>query len=93
MPKKVKISALHDRVIILRDKADEVSKGGIVIPDTNKEKPGRGVIVAIGPGSAEKPTQAKVGDKVLFSKYSGQEIEYEDVDYLVMREDEILMVI
>jgi chaperonin GroES len=90
----VNVTPLHDRVLIKRIEEKETVKGGIIIPDSAKEKPQEGEVVAAGAGKMEKgqrvPLDVKVGDRVLFGKYSGTEIKVEDVDYLILREDEIL---
>lgn len=84
---------IADRVIIKPAPADEKTKGGLIIPDTAKEKPQRGEVIAVGPGKEGNLMTVQVGDIVLYGKYSGQEIHYEGVDYLIMREDDILCVI
>ena len=94
----MKIRPLHDRVIVQRIQEEEVTKGGIIIPDTAKEKPQEGKVIALGPGKVlENGTKltldVKVGDKILFGKYSGTEIKIEGEEYLMMREDDILGVI
>ena len=94
----MKIRPLHDRVIVKRLDEDRTSPGGIVIPDTAAEKPVQGKIVAVGKGKIledgnVRPLDLKVGDKILFGKYSGTEIKIDDQDYVIMREDEILAVL
>ena len=94
----MKIRPLHDRVIVQRIQEEEKTKGGIIIPDTAKEKPQEGKIIAVGPGKVlENGTKVtpdvKVGDKILFGKYSGTEIKIEGEEFLMMREDDILGVI
>ena len=84
---------IADRVIIKPAPADEKTKGGIIIPDTAKEKPQRGEVVAVGPGKDGNLMTVQVGDIVLYGKYSGQEISYEGHDYLIMREDDIFVII
>ena len=89
---------LHDRVIIERIEEREISAGGIIIPDTAKEKPQEGKVIAVGTGTVLKngktiPLQVKPGDRVLFSKYGGTEVEFGDENYLVLREDDILGII
>lgn len=84
---------IADRVIIKPAPADEKTKGGIIIPDTAKEKPQRGEVIAVGPGKDGNLMTVQVGDIVLYGKYSGQEISYEGQDYLIMREDDILVII
>jgi chaperonin GroES len=90
----VQVTPLHDRVLIKRIEEKETIKGGIIIPDTAKEKPQEGEVIAAGAGKIEKgvrvPLDVKVGDRVLFGKYSGTEIKVDDEDYLILREDEIL---
>src|SRR6202521_879370 len=90
----VNITPLHDRVIVKRIEEKESIKGGIIIPDSAKEKPMEGEIIAVGPGKREKgelhPLDVKVGDRVLFGKYSGTEIKIENEDLLILREEEIL---
>jgi chaperonin GroES len=90
----VHVTPLHDRVLIKRIEEKETVKGGIIIPDTAKEKPQEGEVIAVGAGKIEKgeriPLDVKAGDRVLFGKYSGTEIKVEDEDYLILREDEIL---
>ncbi len=84
---------INDRVVVKPASADEKTAGGIIIPDTAKEKPQKGEIVAVGPGKdGIKPT-VKKGDTVLYGKYAGQELNYEGVDYLIMREDDILVIL
>ncbi|MEQ1744750.1 MAG: co-chaperone GroES [Saprospiraceae bacterium] len=84
---------IADRVIIKPAPAEEKTKGGIIIPDTAKEKPQRGEVIAVGPGKDGNLMTVQVGDIVLYGKYSGQEIHFEGADYLIMREDDILCVI
>lgn len=84
---------IADRVIIKPAPADEKTKGGIIIPDTAKEKPQRGEVVAVGPGKDGNLMTVAPGDIVLYGKYSGQEINFEGQDYLIMREDEILVIL
>ena len=95
---KVGIRPLHDRVIVQRIEEGEQKIGGIIIPDSAKEKPQQGRVIAAGNGKVEKdgkvtPLDVKEGDTVLFGKYSGQEIKLEGEEYLIMREEEILGVI
>ena len=92
------IRPLHDRVIVKRVEEEKKSAGGIVIPDTAAEKPSQGEIVAVGPGKTDDNGKTvamgvKVGDRVLFGKYSGQEFKLEGQDYLHMREDDIIGVL
>lgn len=92
------VRPLHDRVIVKRIEENEVVKGGIIIPDTAKEKPMEGEVVAAGPGKVmddgkRAAMDVKAGDRILFGKYSGTEIKIEDQEYIIMREDEILAVV
>lgn len=91
--KKVNITPLHDRVIVQAAAAEEKTASGIIIPDSAKEKPQRGVVVAAGPGKADEPMTVKAGDTVLYGKYSGTEIALEGEDYLIMRESDILAIV
>ena len=84
---------INDRVVVKPAKAEEKTKGGIIIPDTAKEKPQKGKIVAVGPGKDGNAMSVKKGDTVLYGKYAGQELEFEGKDYLIMREDDILVVL
>jgi len=94
-----KVRPLGDRILVKRLEEEEVVKGGIIIPDTAKEKPQRGEVVAVGPGrfddEGEKriPLDVKEGDQILFGKYSGNEVTIDDVEYLIMREDDVLAVL
>jgi len=94
----MKIKPLGDRVLVRRLEEEEVVKGGIIVPDTAKEKPQRGEVIAVGPGARNDrgeivPMNVKKGDKVLFGKYAGSEVKIGDEDYLIMREDDILGII
>jgi chaperonin GroES len=94
----MKIRPLHDRVIVKRMEEERKSAGGIVIPDTAGEKPDTGEVVAVGTGKIledgkVRPVDVKVGDKILFGKYSGQTVKLEGTEYLVMREEDIMGVI
>jgi len=94
----MKFKPLADRVLLKRLEQEEVTKGGIIIPDSAKEKPIRGEVVAVGPGKTNDegvtiPVGVKKGQKVLFGKYSGSEIKIDDVEHLMMREDDILAII
>ena len=93
MTKKLSIQPLADRVLIEPAKADEKTVGGIIIPDTAKEKPQKGTIVAVGPGTKDEPITVKCGDKVLYGKYSGTELNLDGDSYLIMREADILAII
>ena len=94
----MKIRPLADRVVVKRTKEEEKTKGGIIIPDTAKEKPIEGIVVAVGSGKALKdgkvrPLDVKQGDKVLFGKYSGTEVKLEGEEHMILREDDILAVL
>lgn len=84
---------INDRVVIKPVPADEKTAGGIIIPDTAKEKPQKGEVVAVGPGKDDQSMTVAKGDTVLYGKYAGQEINYEGADYLIMREDDILVIL
>jgi len=84
---------LHDRVIVKPAEQEQLSSGGIIIPDTAKEKPQRGVIIAAGPGKKDEPVTVKPGDQVLYGKYSGTEIKLNGEDLLIMRESDILAIV
>lgn len=90
---KLNIKPLADRVIIEPSAAEEKTAGGIIIPDTAKEKPQKGVVVAVGPGKKDEPLTVKEGDNVLYGKYSGTEINFGDKEYLIMRESDIVAII
>jgi len=95
---KMKVRPLHDRVIVKRVEEEEKTKGGIIIPDTAKEKPVEGLITAVGDGKVgddgkKIAMDVKEGDKVLFGKYAGTEIKIEGEEYLIMREDDIIAII
>lgn len=94
----MKFRPLHDRVVVKRIDAEAKSAGGIIIPDSAKEKPSQGEIIAVGPGARDEagklvPLDVKAGDKVLFGKWSGTEVKLDGVDYLIMKESDILGVI
>lgn len=95
--KKMKIRPLHDRVLIKRLVEEEKTKGGIIIPDSAKEKPQEGKVVAVGKGRLEDgkviPLDVKAGDRILFSKYSGNEVKIEGEEHLILKEEEILGVL
>jgi chaperonin GroES len=90
----VNVTPLHDRLLVRRLEEKETAKGGIIIPDTAKEKPQEGEVVAAGAGKFEKgkrvPLDVKVGDRILFGKYTGNDITIDDQEYLILREEEIL---
>ena len=94
----MKFRPLHDRVVVKRIDAEEKSAGGIIIPDTAKEKPQQGEVVSVGPGGRDEagkliPLDVKVGDRILFGKYSGSEIKIDGQEHLILREDEVLGVL
>src|SRR6202043_157584 len=94
----MKFRPLHDRVVVKRIEAEEKTKGGIIIPDTAKEKPSQGEITSVGPGGRDEngkliPIDVKVGDRVLFGKWSGTEVKLDGVEYLIMKESDIMGVI
>lgn len=91
----MKFRPLHDRILVERVESEERTKGGIILPDTAKEKPQQGKIVAVGTGKRTEdgkiiPMELKAGDTILFGKYSGSEIKIEGVEYLIMKEDDVL---
>ena len=89
----VNIKPLADRVLIEPSPAEEKTAGGIIIPDTAKEKPQKGTVVAAGPGKKDEPMTVKPGDIVLYGKYAGTEISVDGNDYLIMRESDILAIV
>jgi len=94
----MKIRPLHDRVLVERLEEKEVKKGGIIIPDTAKEKPQEAKVIAVGTGKVGEngkkiPLDVKAGDKILFGKYSGSEVKIDDKEYLIMREDDVLAIL
>jgi chaperonin GroES len=91
----MKFRPLHDRVVVKRIEAEEKSAGGIIIPDTAKEKPSQGEIIAVGPGGRDEagklvPLDVKAGDRILFGKWSGTEVKIDGVEYLIMKESDIM---
>ena len=84
---------INDRVIVKPAKAETKTKGGIILPDTAKEKPQKGKVIAVGPGKDGIKMTVKKGNTVLYGKYAGQELNHEGVDYLIMREDDILVIL
>jgi chaperonin GroES len=90
---KINIKPLADRVVVEPAQAEEKTTGGIIIPDTAKEKPQRGIIVAVGPGKKDEPISVKVDDQVLYAKYAGTEFTYEGKNYLIMRESDIIAIV
>ncbi len=94
----MKVKPLHDRVIVKRVEEEEKTKGGIIIPDTAKEKPVEGKIMAVGDGKIQEdgkktPLEVKEGDRVLFGKYAGTEIQIDGEEHLIMKEDDIIAII
>ena len=94
----IKLKPLGDRILVRRIEEEETKKGGIIIPDTAKEKPQQGEVVAVGSGRVDDtgkkiPMELKKGDKILFGKYSGSEVKLADEEYLIMREEDVLGVI
>jgi chaperonin GroES len=94
----MKFRPLHDRVVVKRIESDEKTKGGIIIPDTAKEKPQEGEVVAVGPGARDEsgklvPLDVKKGDRVLFGKWSGTEVKIDGADLLIMKESDIMGVV
>ncbi len=87
------ITPLADRVIVKSAKAEETTASGIIIPDTAKEKPSKGKVVAVGAGKKDEPMTVKVGDEVLYGKYAGTEIKIDGDDYLIMRESDIFAIV
>ena len=94
----MKIRPLHDRILIKRQEEKETRKGGIIIPDSAKEKPQEGKVIAVGNGKVNDegkkvPLDIKTGDKILFGKYSGSEVTLDDVEYLILREEDVLCIL
>ncbi len=94
----MKIRPLHDRIVVKRQEEKEIKKGGIIIPDTAKEKPQEGKVIAVGNGRVNEDGKkisldVKAGDKILFGKYSGSEVKIDDEEYLIMKEDDVLAII
>jgi chaperonin GroES len=94
----MKIQPLHDRLLVERLEEREVKKGGIIIPDTAKEKPQEGKVIAVGNGKVSDdgkkiPLDVKTGDKILFGKYSGSEVKLDEKEYLIMREEDVLAIL
>ncbi len=90
---KLNIKPLADRVLIAPVEAETTTSSGIIIPDSAKEKPQQGIVVAVGPGKKDEPVTVKEGDTVLYGKYSGTELKLEGKDYLMMRESDILAIV
>lgn len=87
------IKPLADRVVIEPAAAETTTSSGIIIPDTAKEKPQKGTVVAVGPGTADNPITVSVGDNVLYGKYAGTELQHEGKDYLIMKESDLLAIV
>jgi len=90
---KVNLKPINDRIVIKPLPAEDKTQGGIIIPDTAKEKPQQGEVVAVGPGKDDQQMTLQVGDRVLYGKYAGQELQYQGEDYLIMREDDVLVIL
>ena len=93
MAKEINIKPLQDRVLVLPAKAEEKTASGIIIPDTAKEKPMKGTVVAVGNGKVDEPMTVKVGDAVLYGKYAGTELKVDGDEYLIMRESDIFAIV
>ena len=88
-----KLKPLHDRVEIKKHERENVTRGGIIIPDTAKEKPLKGKVIAVGEGKKDEPMTVKIGDNVIFSKYGGTEVQIGGNEYMILKESEILAII
>jgi|SRR5689334_18097660 chaperonin GroES len=98
MEESMKFRPLHDRVVVKRIEAEEKSAGGIIIPDTAKEKPQQGEVISVGPGGRDEagkliPIDLKAGDRVLFGKWSGTEVKLDGIEYLIMKESDVMGVL
>jgi chaperonin GroES len=94
----MKVKPLNDRILVIRVEEEQISAGGIIIPDTAKEKPQEGKVVAVGPGKWDDnakriPLEVKKGDRILFSKYAGTEIKLDGIEHLFMKEDDVLCIL
>ena len=94
----MKIRPLHDRILVRREEEKEVKKGGIIIPDSAKEKPQQAKVIAVGNGKVTEdgkkiPLDVKAGDRILFGKYSGSEVKLDDEEYLILREEDVLCIL
>ena len=94
----MKIRPLHDRILVRREEEKEVKKGGIIIPDSAKEKPQQAKVIAVGNGKVNEdgkkiPLDVKAGDRILFGKYSGSEVKLDDEEYLILREEDVLCIL
>ncbi len=95
---KIRLQPMGERIVVQRVESEETTAGGIVLPDSAREKPARGTVIAVGSGKllddgSRSPSQLKEGDQVLFSSYAGENVEIDDVEYLLMREDDVLAVL
>ncbi len=90
---KLKIKPLQDRVLIKPSKADVKNSSGIIIPDSAQEKPQNGTVMAVGSGKQDEPMEVKVGDKVMYGKYAGTEMSYQDEEYVIMRQSDIIAIV
>lgn len=90
---KVNIKPLADRVVVAPAEAEQKTAGGIIIPDTAKEKPQKGTVVAVGPGKKDEPMTVKVGDTILYGKYAGTELAIDGENYLIMKESDIFAIL
>ena len=95
---KIRLQPMGERIVIQRVESEETTAGGIVLPDSAREKPARGTVIAIGSGKllddgSRAPSQLKEGDQVLFSSYAGENVEIDEIEYLLMREDDVLAVL
>ena len=91
--KKINITPLADRVIIQQAEAETTTASGIIIPDTAQEKPQKGTVIAVGKGTKDNPMTVKAGDNILYGKYAGTELKYNNSDYMIMKESDILAII
>ena len=89
----MKIKPLSDRVVVKAEAAEEKTASGIILPDTAKEKPQKGSVIAVGKGTKENPITVAIGDKILYGKYAGTELKYNESDYIIMKESDILAII
>jgi chaperonin GroES len=90
---KLKMKPIGDRIVIKSAPAEEKTSGGIIIPDTAKEKPQKGEVIAVGPGKDGNLMRIKIGDMVMYGKYAGQQIEIDGEEYLILREDDVLVIL
>jgi len=90
---KLTIKPIADRILVVPAAAETKTSSGIIIPDTAKEKPQKGTVAAVGPGTKDNPITVKVGDQVLYGKYAGTELQHDGVDYLMMKESDLLAIV